>query len=240
MLKKKNKVSMDSMQSGVHMVVVADSKSVVSEQIKTIRTNIQFSKADSQLKTLVFTSSSMSEGKSTVAANVAASFANQGLRTLLVDADMRRPTVNVTFKFATTSQGLTNYLTDKDFKLSNGVYETSVKNLFVMPSGPVPPNPAELINSKRMSYLIHTLSEQLDLVIFDAPPVLSVTDAQVLSSKVDGAILVVRENYSEKEAVRRSVELLRHVKASILGTIINDADFDKDSGYYGYYGYYKK
>lgn len=239
MFKKKIDVSMDSMQNGVHMITAANPKSVISEQFKTIRTNIQFSKADNSIKTLMFTSSSMSEGKSTVAANVAVSFADQGLKTILVDADMRRPTLNATFSIS-SSQGLTNYLTDNEFKLSNGVYETSVKNLFVMPSGPVPPNPAELINSKKMDHLVHTLSEQLDLVIFDAPPVLSVTDAQVLASKVDGTILVVRENHSEKEAIKQAVGLLQHVKAHMLGTVINDASLNKNNGYYGYYGDLKK
>ena len=227
----------NTMETGVKMITVTDPTSVDTEQFNTIRTNIKFSNVDKDYKTLMVTSSNISEGKSTVSANIATTFAKQGLHTLLVDSDLRRPTVNATFGID-NPQGLSNYLSERNFDINSIIYKTSVKNLYVMPSGPIPPNPSELIGSKRMAELIKNLSEQLDLVIFDAPPVLSVTDAQIVSTNVDGTILVVRANKTEKNAVKEAVRLIKQVGGHIIGTVLNDVEV-KGSGYYGYYGYSK-
>lgn len=227
----------NTMETGVKMITVTDPTSVDTEQFNTIRTNIKFSNVDKDYKTLMVTSSNISEGKSTVSANIATTFAKQGLHTLLVDSDLRRPTVDATFGID-NPQGLSNYLSECNFDINSIIYKTSVKNLYVMPSGPIPPNPSELIGSKRMAELIKKLSDQLDLVIFDAPPVLSVTDAQIVSTNVDGTILVVRANKTEKAAVKEAVRLIKQVGGHIIGTILNDVEV-KGSGYYGYYGYSK-
>lgn len=232
--KKSKKLDADSMTKGVHMTTVATPSDLNTEQFNTIRTNIEFSNIDDKvIKTMMITSSTPSEGKSTVSANLAVAFAKQGKKVALVDSDLRRPTINATFSIS-NPVGLTNYLTSKNVNANSILYKTSVNNLYVIPSGPIPPNPSELIGSLRMKKLTEALKERLDLVIYDAPPLLSVTDSQILSTRVDGTILIIRENHTEKQDVKEAVGLLKHVKGRIIGSILNDVK-QSGNGYYGYY-----
>lgn len=233
MFKKDKKGDNESIKHGVRMVTASSSDPVINEQFNTLRTNIQFSNVDTEYKKIMITSPTMSEGKSTVAANIATSFAKAGKSTLLVDADLRRPTIRSTFMIS-QNNGITNFLTERDFNLNSAVYKTTLANLYVLPSGPIPPNPSELIVSKKMKNMIKNSFKSFDLVIFDAPPLLSVTDGQILSTLVDGTIIVLRDNYTEKQSALEAVDMVNHVNGHIIGAILNDVN-DSSEGYYGYY-----
>ncbi|WP_086315654.1 hypothetical protein A5821_003157 [Enterococcus sp. 7F3_DIV0205] len=215
----------------VSLITLADKSSPISEQYRTIRTNIQYAMVDRDLKTLVITSSGPSEGKSTTSANLAIVFANSGKRVLLVDADMRKPTVAKTFSLDNI-RGLSTLLGSRETLLHQVVQASGVDNLFLMTSGPKPPNPSELLDSRRMKELMMELKQQYDLVIFDMPPVVAVTDAQIVSSKSDGTILVVRENVSKRDSLLKAKSLLELVDANILGVVYNGSKNVADQGYY--------
>jgi capsular exopolysaccharide synthesis family protein len=208
-------------------------KSPISEQYRTIRTNIQFASVDKEFKTLMVTSSGPGEGKSTTAANLGVVLAQQGKRVLLIDGDLRKPTVHYTFKVSNI-YGVTNVLT-RQMPLKDTVVKTKIPDLDVLPSGPVPPNPSELIVSKSMDNLIEEAQSMYDYILFDTPPVLAVTDGQLLSSKVDGVILVVSSGKTEVEAAVKARDLLLHAKAKVIGTVLNAKDISNDNYYY-YYG----
>ncbi|MBO0602557.1 CpsD/CapB family tyrosine-protein kinase [Sporosarcina sp. E16_3] len=231
MFKKKKKIVQAVARK---LVTNVNPKSIVSEQFRTVRTNINFSMPDKDLKTLLFTSSTPGEGKSTSAANVAIVFAQDGKKVLLVDADMRKPTMHYTFR-KTNSTGLSNLLTRK-WELQDVVIETEIEGLHLVTCGPIPPNPAELLGSKTMDALIEELIADYDIVIFDAPPILSVADAQILSNKCDGTILVLNSGSTEKASVVKAKEALVSSKANILGTLLNNFVLEKDHYYYQYYG----
>lgn len=208
-------------------------RAAISEQYRTIRTNIQFSSVDESIRTILVTSSGPEEGKSTTVANLAVVFAQQGKKVLLIDADLRKPTVHYTFQLDNTT-GLTNVLT-KQTQLQKAAVTTAVDNLTVLPSGPIPPNPAELLGSKAMEDMLEAALEQFDIVIFDTPPVLAVTDAQILANRCDGTILVVGSGKTQIEPAVKSKELLLSSKGKLLGVVLNRKNA-KDSQYYYYYG----
>ncbi|WP_239421869.1 CpsD/CapB family tyrosine-protein kinase [Bacillus sp. CGMCC 1.16541] len=208
-------------------------KDPAAEQYRTIRTNIQFSNADREIKSIVLTSTGPGEGKSTTAANLATVYAQQGINVLLIDADLRKPTAHYTFRLE-NHVGFTNVLT-KRASLRDATQKTEVPNLFVLTSGPIPPNPAELLSSSYMEELLKEMKEAFDMVIFDTPPVLAVTDAQVLANRVDGTILVVSSGQTDKEAAQKAKELLATTSSQLLGVVLNNRKAEEGSYYY-YYG----
>ena len=206
--------------------------SPVAEQFKTIRTNLQFSSVDGDLKSILLTSAGPSEGKSSTTANLAIVFAQQGKRVLLIDADMRKPTLHYTFRLD-NRKGLSSVLVG-EATLEEAVTPSDVSGLELLSCGPIPPNPSELLGSKSMENLHALATSQYDLVIFDTPPVLAVTDAQILANMCDGAIMVVRSNQTEFDEATKAKELLTVGKAKLLGAVLNDRIMKK--GQYYYYG----
>ncbi|WP_310198827.1 CpsD/CapB family tyrosine-protein kinase [Neobacillus niacini] len=215
------------------LIAALDPKSPISEQYKSIRTNIQYSSVDEELKTIMVTSSGPAEGKSTTVANLAVVFSQLGKKVLLVDADLRKPTVHRTFG-VNNLFGFTTVLT-KQATLANTVLETEEKDLFILTSGPIPPNPAELLSSKSMEQFIEEAKEQFDYVLFDTPPLLAVADPQILANKVDGSILVVFSGRTEIDQVKKAKELLVNAQSKLVGVILNHKEM-KDNDYYYYYG----
>ena len=216
------------------LITVSNPKSVVSEQFKTIRTNINFSMPDKDLKTIVLTSSTPGEGKSTNSSNIAVVFAQSGKRVLLVDSDMRKPTTHHTFGLRNVS-GLSTVLIRQN-TVEEVIHNTEIEGLSVITSGPIPPNPAELLASKTMDQFIENVKSNFDIIVFDAPPVLSVTDAQILSNKCEGTLLIINSGDAEKENVIKAKEMLLTSKANVIGAILNNYKIDKDHYYYQYYG----
>ncbi|MCK1998544.1 CpsD/CapB family tyrosine-protein kinase [Psychrobacillus psychrodurans] len=208
--------------------------SIISEQFRKVRTNINFSMVENELQTLLFTSTSIGEGKSTIAANVGIVFAQEGKKVLLVDADLRKPTMHYTFH-KPNSPGLTNLLSSH-CSLDQVVKESGIDGLYLITCGPIPFNPAELLSSTSMDIFIKEVRAKYDIIIFDAPPTLSVSDAQILSNKCDGTILVISSGEAEKIDVLKAKEALLSSKANIIGTILNNYKIDKNHYYYQYYG----
>ena len=236
--KKKKKIVRGSNRS---LVTAINPKSPISEQYRIVRTNIQFSMLDKKFKTLAFTSASPGEGKTTTIANLAVTLAGQGEKVLLVDADLRKPTIHQMMEVR-NQPGLTGLInkrvtSNKEIPSKKTIFPApKISNLYIMPSGPIPPNPSELLASKMMEDLISELSEEYDWILFDTPPVLAVTDAQILGSRCDGVILVLRSHETEKKELMKAIELLDKAKINLIGTIMNGVD-QKEMGYnYRYYG----
>lgn len=221
------------------LVTVNDSRSVGAEAYRTLRTKLLFSRALSSLKTIVVTSPFAQDGKSTVAANLATTFAQHGMKTLLIDCDLRRPTQHEVFGVS-ARPGLTELLTSDELIPGAG-RRTSIENLSLITAGALPPDPPELVGSARMRALLEKLGETFDVIVLDTPPVLPVADSAILASLSDGVLLVVRAGQTDRRAAQLAVQQLQDVDARILGAVLNDPNeqvplYDQ-YGYATYYGY---
>ena len=218
------------------LVAHADPKSQAAEAYRTLRTSIQFAGLDHKCRTVVVTSSSPGEGKSTTVANFGVVTAQAGQRVCVVDSDLRRPTLHRIFGL-TNGRGLTTALLE-GLPFTDVAQPTAVPNLFVLTSGALPPNPAELVGSQRMRECLDAATADFDLILLDSPPIVSVSDAIALSAIADGVILVIRAGKVPHEVVRRAVGQIEAVKGRILGVLMNSVNLRRDGYYYDYYRYY--
>lgn len=212
------------------LITLTDPRSPISEAYRTLRTNLSFYSVDAPIRTLVVTSPNAEAGKSTTVANLAVTMAQSGRRTILVDCDLRRPQLHEFFKVE-NGRGLTDMVLDETF--APPLQPTGVDNLWLITSGTKPPNPADLLGSRQLDRVIETLSQQADIVLFDAPPVLGVTDAVVLGAKVDGVLLVVKAGKTRREHAEQAKDLLEKARVKIVGVTLTNAP--KDSVGNNYY-----
>jgi non-specific protein-tyrosine kinase len=227
---------------GGEIISIAEPRSPYSEAFRSLRTNIQYSSVDQQLRTILVGSMGPGEGKSTVAANLAAVFAQAGQKVVIVDGDMRRPSLHRLFNL-TNRSGLAELMLKLDFPVEQALQPTILKNLAVLTTGHLPPNPAELLGSDRMLKILERLNAMADVVIIDSPPIGAVTDAVVLSRRVDGLVLVVETGVTRMRFMEQGMEQLRRVGAHVLGVVMNKVVTSRGGGYYSYYynyGYYDR
>jgi capsular exopolysaccharide synthesis family protein len=220
-----------------HLITEQDPKSPASEAYRALRTNIQFAGLDQPCRTIVVTSATAGEGKTTSVANFGVVAAQNGARVCLIDSDLRRPVLHRLFELD-NARGLTTALLE-DIPLEKVALETRVANLWVVPSGSLPPNPSELVGSRRMREHLAAAAEVYDLVVCDSPPVIAVSDGLALAAQCDGVILTIRVGGVSHQILRRAVGQIEAVKGKILGVVLNGVDTKRDGYYYRYYRYYQ-
>jgi len=225
-------------RNGQGLVTVHDHRSVGAEAFRTLRTNLIFSQAVQTLKTIAITSPSPSDGKTTTSSNLSVTFAQQGMRVVLVDCDLRRARLHNVFR-ATREPGLTQLVLGQ-CDMSQAVRKTQVDGLTFMPAGALPPNPAELLGGAQMRSVLAKLQQEFDVVILDSPPVHVAADASILATMADGVILVLRAGHTERDAAQDALHRLRAVNARIVGAVLNDPDHKvpQYGGEYYYDEYY--
>lgn len=213
------------------LITLTNPRSPVSEAYRTLRTNLSFYSLDDPLRSLVVTSAAPDEGKSTTVANLAVTMAQSGRKTILVDCDLRRPSLHTLFNLQNTA-GFTSMMLDEN--AAAPLQKTEVDNLWLLTSGPKPPNPADLLGSRQMDRVIETLLGQADIVLFDAPPVVAVTDAVVLGAKVDGVLLVISAGKTRRDHAEKAKQILEKANVRIIGVTLTNAP--KDTSLSDYYG----
>lgn len=212
------------------LVVSEQPKSPISEQFRSIRTSIEFAATNTDMKILVVTSSEQNSGKSLISSNLAVTFAQKGRKTLLIDGDLRNPSIKNYF-YVPKSGGLSSLIRRKT-SIEDAIYPTKEKNLFILPPGFVVPNPADILGSKNMKQLLLELSKLFDQIIIDTPPILVATDAAVVSTFADGILLVVRSGKTKKESAKKGLRLMHQSSTPIIGVILNDVQMNKNEEYY--------
>ncbi|MFN3763633.1 MAG: CpsD/CapB family tyrosine-protein kinase [Anaerolineae bacterium] len=217
--------------SKLPLVTLTDPRSPAAEAYRTLRTNLTFAGLDQPIEALVVTSPAPEKEKSLAAANLAVVMAQGEHRTILADADLRRPVLHEIFGVS-NERGLTTMFVDPQARAEPPLVEVGVENLWLLPSGPLPPNPADLLGSRRMEEIIALLRSRADVLIFDAPPVLAVTDAAVLGMKVDGVLLVVAAGRTRREQARQARELLERARVRIVGAVLTDVPASMVRRYY--------
>jgi len=208
----------------------------VAEAYRMLRTNVQFSTLDKPAQTLLVTSANPGEGKSTTVANLALVMAQAGKRVIAVDSDLRRPTLHRLFGVENAT-GLTTLLLSPGPEMNGCVKPTAFDNLWVLPSGPQPPNPSELLGSRRLDSVLQSLKQSADIIVMDSPPALAVTDASILAARVDGTLLVVDSGRTRAGSLQRATEALGRAKTNLLGAVLNKLTH-RGHDYYYYHNYY--
>ncbi|MGG1312885.1 CpsD/CapB family tyrosine-protein kinase [Cohnella laeviribosi] len=216
-----------------NLITHTNPRSPISEAYRSLRTNVDFSSVDQKMQVIMVTSAGPGEGKSTTIGNLAVTYAQSERKVLLIDADMRKPTEHHTFEVS-NRRGLSSILSQQ-CTLDEAIQPTKIPGLSVITSGPIPPNPAEMVASQRMSNLIDELRGRFDVILIDSPPTLAVTDAQLLSTRCDGVILVLDQGKVKREIALKAKEGLVKVGAKLLGVVLNNVKRKKSEGYYYYY-----
>lgn len=226
-----NGIGKDTHKNGsVGLVAFKNPKSAMSEAFRVLRTNLNFVSLQGTIKTILITSALPAEGKSIIAANLAVVTAQAGYRVVLVDCDLRKPTQHKIFEIP-NNNGVTNCIFN-EADPDKAAYDLVLNNLKVLTSGPIPPNPAEIVNSERTSNLWASLRSKYDYIFIDSPPLLAVADGSILASQVDGCILVIRSGVTRNETALQARDCLNKANARTLGVVLNRVQLDKVHQYY--------